>query len=142
MKILFIADKNSIEFKDELKEYLNDTSYEIVDKSVRGEECFIRKITDNCQDIIDEKYDKTILIDESGTVPFIVASKHKRIICAQVADEHTAKMTRDHNNTSVISIGSSVTGIEVAKKICSKFIESEYSGGRHQIRIDMLNKML
>ena len=64
-----------------------------------------------------------------------------RIICAQVADEHSAKMTRDHNNTSIIAIGSKVTALEIAKRITDKFILSNYSGGRHQIRVDMLNKM-
>ena len=54
---------------------------------------------------------------------------------------HKLLMTRDHNNTSIITIGSNVTSLEVAKSICEKFILSDYSGGRHQIRVDMLNKM-
>ena len=70
-----------------------------------------------------------------------MCTKHKGIICAQVADEHSAKMTRDHNNTSIITIGSKVTALEIAKGIADKFISSNYSGGRHQIRVDMLNKM-
>jgi galactose-6-phosphate isomerase len=50
-------------------------------------------------------------------------------------------MTRDHNNTSIITMGSKVTSLEIGKRISEKFVSSEYSGGRHQIRVDMLNKM-
>ena len=70
-----------------------------------------------------------------------MCAKHKYIVCAQVADEHSAKMTRDHNNTSIITMGSKVTSLEIGKRISEKFVSSEYSGGRHQIRVDMLNKM-
>ena len=91
--------------------------------------------------MLNNEGEKAIVIDEYGTGSFNVCVKHKGIICAQVADEHSAKMTRDHNNTSIITIGSNVTSLEVAKSICEKFILSDYSGGRHQIRVDMLNKM-
>ena len=91
--------------------------------------------------MINEEGQKAIVIDEYGTGSFNVCTKHKGIVCAQVADEHSAKMTRDHNNTSIITLGSKITNLEMAKKISDKFLLSEYSGGRHQVRVDMLNKM-
>ena len=51
-------------------------------------------------------------------------------------------MTRSHNNTSIIAIGSGIVGEKLAEAIVSGYLESEYAGGRHQIRVDMLNKML
>ena len=71
----------------------------------------------------------------------MVADKFKYIICAELNDEHSAKMTRDHNNANVITMGSGVIGEAVACKIAERFCVAKYSGGRHQIRIDMLNKM-
>ena len=50
-------------------------------------------------------------------------------------------MTRDHNNTTIITIGAEITGKELAKSICDVFMKSNYSGGRHQVRVDMMNKM-
>nr|WP_278678633.1 RpiB/LacA/LacB family sugar-phosphate isomerase [Clostridium paraputrificum] len=41
----------------------------------------------------------------------------------------------------MITMGSKVTSLEIGKRISEKFVSSEYSGGRHQIRVDMLNKM-
>ena len=51
-------------------------------------------------------------------------------------------MTRNHNNTSVITLGSKILGQTLAENIVDSYLESEYAGGRHQIRVDMLNKML
>ena len=50
-------------------------------------------------------------------------------------------MTRDHNNANVITMGSGVIGEDVACRIANRFCVAQYSGGRHQIRVDMLNKM-
>jgi len=43
---------------------------------------------------------------------------------------------------SMIAIGSGIVGVKLAETIVDAFAKSNYSGGRHQIRIDMLNKML
>ena len=84
---------------------------------------------------------KGIIIDNYGTIPFMIASKHKYIICAQLNDEHSAKMTRDHNNSNVITLGYNVIGKDVAVNIIKRFVNGKYAGGRHQVRIDMLDKM-
>lgn len=82
-----------------------------------------------------------IIVDKMGVEPFMVASKFKGIRCAALCDEHSAKMTRSHNDANVITLGSSVVGYEIAKSIVIRFLSGEYAGGRHHIRIDMLDKM-
>ena len=141
MKIIISSDYKSKDFKDSIKLYLIESGYDVIDKSLGKDLAFYEAANLVTDAIINHEGDKGIVIDEYGTGSFNVCTKHKGIICAQVADEHSAKMTRDHNNTSIITIGSKVTSIEIAKKISERFILSEYSGGRHQIRIDMLNKM-
>jgi galactose-6-phosphate isomerase len=141
MKVIIASDYKSIEFKNNLKDYLLSEGYDVVDKTENKEVSFVESAGAVAKAILNNEGDRGIAIDEYGTGSFNIAVKHKGIVCAQVADEHSAKMTRDHNNTSVITIGSKVTSLEIAKRIAVKFIESEYSGGRHQIRVDMLNKM-
>lgn len=141
MKIIISADYKSKDFKDLIKLYLIENGYEVIDKSQGKDLDFYESSNLVAEAILNHEGDKGIVIDEYGTGSFNVCTKHKGIICAQVEDEHSAKMTRDHNNTSIIAIGSKVTSIEIAKKIAENFILSNYSGGRHQIRIDMLNKM-
>lgn len=141
MKIIISADYKSKDFKDSIKLYLIENGYEVIDKSQGKDLDFYESSNLVAEAILNNEGDKGIVIDEYGTGSFNVCTKHKGIICAQVEDEHSAKMTRDHNNTSIIAIGSKVTSIEIGKKIAENFILSNYSGGRHQIRIDMLNKM-
>lgn len=141
MKVIIASDYKSIEFKNKLKELLNKKGYMVIDKNGEEEINCVKAADLICKAILNDEGQRGIVIDEYGTGSFIAACKHKNIICAQVADEHSAKMTRDHNNTSVITIGSRVTSLDIAESIAIKFIESNYSGGRHQIRVDMLNKM-
>lgn len=85
--------------------------------------------------------DRGIILDETGAGAFMCASKHNGIICAQLSDEHSAKMTRDHNNANVITMGCRVIGESVAIGIVERFLNGRYSAGRHKIRIDMLDRM-
>lgn len=142
MKILIGSDFKSSNFKNSIKEYLVSKGFEVIDKTEGGNFDFFEAATLVTAGILNKEGVRAIVIDEYGTGSFNVCAKYKGIVCAQVSDEHSAKMTRDHNNTSIITIGSKVTSLEIAKRICEKFILSEYSGGRHQIRVDMLNKMV
>lgn len=141
MKVIISSDYKSNDFKNSIKLFLMENGYEVVDKSQGKELDFYESSNLVVEEIINNEGYKGIVVDEYGTGSFNVCAKHKGIVCAQVSDEHSAKMTRDHNNTSIIAIGSKVTSIEIAKRIVEKFILSNYSGGRHQIRVDMLNKM-
>jgi galactose-6-phosphate isomerase len=89
----------------------------------------------------DPANNRAILLDEDGTLPYIAACKQKGIVAAQLFDEHTAKMTRAHNNTSVISLGAGITALDQMHILAKRFLESKYDGGRHQIRVDMLEVM-
>ncbi|CIV71755.1 galactose-6-phosphate isomerase subunit LacA [Streptococcus pneumoniae] len=53
----------------------------------------------------------------------------------------SAYMTRGHNNSRMITMGAQLVGDELAKNIAKGFVNGKYDGGRHQIRVDMLNKM-
>ena len=122
--ILKELDKLNIQYEEIIHENIYELSIEVVNKVLQ-----------------DKEHHKGIIIDEYGVIPFMIASKHKYIICAQLNDEHSAKMTRDHNNTNIITLGSHVVGNDVALGIILRFIHGKYAGGRHQIRIDMLDKM-
>lgn len=82
-----------------------------------------------------------IVIDAYGAGPFMVATKIKGMVAAEVSDERSAYMTRGHNNARMITVGAEIVGDELAKNIAKAFVNGKYDGGRHQVRVDMLNKM-
>ena len=65
----------------------------------------------------------------------------KEYVEAEVSDERSAYMTRGHNNSRMITMGAQIVGDQLAKNIAKGFVNGKYDGGRHQIRVDMLNKM-
>ena len=140
MKIGIGSSAGGLHLKEKVMKYLQESGYEVEDYKEEGNDVFNISCS-IAEAVIDGSIEKGIIIDDYGIVPFMVCTKYKKIVCAQTADEHSAKMTRDHNNTSIITIGYEITGEALAKSICNVFAESNYSGGRHQVRVDMLNKM-
>ena len=140
MKIGIGSSAGGIHLKEKVMKYLQESGYEVEDYKEEGNDVFNISCS-IAEAVIDGSIEKGIIIDDYGIVPFMVCTKYKKIVCAQTADEHSAKMTRDHNNTSIISIGYEITGENLAKSICEIFANSDYSGGRHQVRVDMLDKM-
>ena len=71
----------------------------------------------------------------------IAANKVKGIRCALCSDTYSAKMTRVHNNSNVLALGARVIGVELAKEIVNAWLDAEFEGGRHQVRIDMITAL-
>ena len=141
MKIILGCDINGFELKEYLKRELSALGYEIIDGTVTPDYNFIDAADVVCKAVLSGEAERGILIDDYGTGSFMAAVKHKGIICAELADEHSAFMTRQHNNTSVVALGSQISGKKQALALTDCFLKSKYCGGRHQIRVDMLNKM-
>ncbi|MBQ3418017.1 MAG: ribose 5-phosphate isomerase B [Ruminococcus sp.] len=68
----------------------------------------------------------------------MAANKVKGIRAAVVCDEFCAEMTRRHNNANVLCMGGRVIDEEKAVKLASIFLNTEFEGGRHQKRVDMI----
>ena len=140
MAVVLGADLAGTELKDVVKDYLVAQSFEVIEVSQEGQDFVdvtlavvaeVNKAGDNLGNVI----------DAYGAGPFMVATKVKGMIAAQVSDERSAYMTRGHNNSRIITMGAEIVGPEVAKNIAKGFVNGHYDGGRHQIRVDMLNKM-
>ena len=62
-----------------------------------------------------------IVIDAYGAGPFMVATKIKGMVAAEVSDERSAYMTRGHNNSRMITMGAQIVGDQLAKKYRQRF---------------------
>ena len=68
-----------------------------------------------------------------------VNNKFKHVRAALCHDEYGAKMSRMHNNANVLNIGARTMDRDKAIKITEVWLNTEFEGGRHQIRIDYLH---
>ena len=82
--------------------------------------------------------EKGIVICTTGIGISITANKVKGIRCALVGDLMSAKLTRQHNDSNVLALGAGVTGPMLAEKIVDTFLTTEFEGGRHQRRVDLM----
>jgi len=139
MKVILGSDIDGKELKDYIKNYLLKNGYDVVDKSENKD--FVETTYDVAQTVLADNDSLGIVFDAYGAGSFMVATKIKGMVAAEVSDERSAYMTRGHNNSRIITIGSKIVGTEVAKNIVKGFLTAGYDGGRHQIRVDMLNKM-
>lgn len=113
----------------------------MVDKSETASTDFIESTLAVATDVLAEEGSLGIAFDGYGAGSFMTATKVKGMVAAEVSDERSAYMTREHNNARMITIGSEIVGEGLAKNIVKEFLAADYDGGRHQIRVDMLNKM-
>lgn len=141
MRVVIGSDKEGMELKNMIKCYLLENNFEVIDKSEEASEDFVESTVAIAKDVLENKGSLGIAFDGYGAGSFMVATKIKGIIAAEVSDERSAYMTREHNNSSIITIGSKIVGGELALNIVKEFLAASYDGGRHQIRVDMLNKM-
>lgn len=88
-----------------------------------------------------KKEDLVIVYAEDAILPYLVACKTPGIVACLCADEHTAHMTREHNNARVLILDQSVSAPEFAYVMARRFLVTPYAGGRHQMRVDMLERM-
>lgn len=141
MKIVIGSDEQGMKLKEPIKEYLLKKDFEVVDKSETASTDFIESTLAVATDVLAEEGSLGIAFDGYGAGSFMTATKVKGMVAAEVSDERSAYMTREHNNARMITIGSEIVGEGLAKNIVKEFLAADYDGGRHQIRVDMLNKM-
>ena len=140
MAIIIGADAAGNKLKDVVKDFLIGENFEVVDVTEEGKD-FVDVTLAVAAEVNKQEENLGIVIDAYGAGPFMVATKIKGMVAAEVTDERSAYMTRGHNNSRMITMGAEIVGDELAKNIAKGFVNGKYDGGRHQIRVDMLNKM-
>ncbi|MBF0566646.1 MAG: ribose 5-phosphate isomerase B [Nitrospirae bacterium] len=79
--------------------------------------------------------DRGILICGTGIGMSIVANKFKSVRAALCHDLFTAKASREHNDSNVLVLGGRILSSEMAKEIVTLWLNTSYSGGRHDRRL-------
>jgi len=83
--------------------------------------------------------EKGILFCGTGIGMAIAANKFNGIRCAVCSEPYSARMSRTHNNCNILALGSRVVGGELAIMIVNEWLETEYDGGRHTRRLEIIH---
>ncbi|BFJ86618.1 ribose 5-phosphate isomerase B [Ruthenibacterium sp. TH_2024_36131] len=140
MKLAIGNDHVAVEMKKEIKAYLEAKGIEMVDVGTNSTERFNYPISGYkvAQMVAAGDVDGGVLICGTGVGISLAANKVKGIRACVCSEPYSAKLSKQHNNTNIIAFGARVIGVETAKMIVDEWLNAEYEGGRHQVRVDMI----
>lgn len=143
MKIAVASDHGGFKLKEQIKEYLKLRDIEVIDLGTDSEESVDYPLFGKaCAEAVARgDADRGIVCCGTGIGISIAANKVKGIRCALCTDVHMAEMTRKHNDANILAMGGRTTSPEDALKITGVWLDTEFEGGRHQRRVDMLDDM-
>jgi len=140
MKIMIGSDHRGFEAKEQIKAIITQLGHEYID---------VGTTDSNPVDYPDLAYlaatavskgqaDRAILICSTGIGMSIAANKIKGIRAALCCDELNARVSRDHNDANVLCISGDQVGEVLLRKIVEVWLSTEFSGGRHQRRVNKI----
>ena len=137
------SDHGGYRLKEEIKKYLDEKEIKYKDLGCKSEESvdYPNIAEEVVKEVQENKCDKGVLICRSGIGMSIVANKFKGIRCALCHDEFTAKYSRMHNDSNVLAIGADDVTVNDAICILRMWLATEFEGGRHKERIELINKI-
>lgn len=140
MKIGIGNDHSAVEMKQEISKYLQSKGYEIVNYGTDSTDSYPYPTAalNVAHAVVENKVDCGILICGTGIGIGIAANKVKGIRCATCSEPYSAKLSKMHNNSNILSFGARVVGVELAKMIVDSWLEAEFEGGRHAQRVQMI----
>lgn len=137
------SDHGGYKLKEEIKKYLNEKGIEFKDfGTVSEERVDYPEIAKEVSKSVQKKEAEFgILICKTGLGMSIVANKFKGIRCAVCHNENTAKYARLHNNANILALSGQDLTVNDAICILRMWLATEFEGGRHQNRIDMIEEI-
>ena len=137
------CDHGGYRLKEEIKKYLKEKEIEFKDFGCDSEESvdypnIAKKVAKAVQN---NECDRGILVCRSGLGMSIVANKFKGIRCTPCYNETTAKYSKLHNNSNILALGSDEISVNDAIRILRMWLATNFEGGRHQHRIDLIEEI-
>ncbi len=134
------ADHGGYELKEQLKGFLREWGYVILDQGTDGPTAvdypdFAEAVASA---VVRGSAWRGIVIDSAGIGSAIAANKVPGARAAQCHDRQTALNSREHNDANILSLGAKLIAPEAAREIVAVWLETEFGGGRHQRRIDKI----
>ena len=142
MRIALSADHAGYELKDVLAAWLREIGHEVLDLGTNGPESvdYPEFGAQLGRAVASGDGTRGIAICGSGIGIAIAANRNPGCRCAQVNEPLSASLARTHNDANAIALGARLIGVDMAKACVTAFLTTEFEGGRHQRRVDMLSR--
>ena len=136
-KVCIASDHAGFKLKESIKDFLINRNISIIDIGPMNENSvdypdYAKRLSNRVKS---KKSDIGILVCGSGTGMAMSANKIKGIRAAVCYNLRSTRLSRQHNDANIISIGSRLTKENTALKLVSVFLKTKFEGGRHQRRV-------
>ena len=143
MTFVIGCDHAGLSLKQKIVAHLKERGIEVIDVGTHtAESCnYVDFAHAVCEAVTNGKAERGILVCGTGIGMSIAANKHAGIRAAACENTFSARMTRLHNDANVLCLGERVVGYGLACDMVDLFVDTEFLGGRHQVRVDALNAL-
>jgi ribose 5-phosphate isomerase B len=137
------ADHGGFELKEQLKAYLRDWGYKILDVGTDSTAAvdypdFAEAVANS---VVRGDAWLGVVVDSAGIGSSIAANKVAGARAALCYDRATARNSREHNDANVLSLGAKLISPEAAREILAVWLATPFAGGRHQRRVDKIRSI-
>ena len=143
MKIAIACDHGGYQLKEEVKAHLLERGLEVLDLGTNSEDSVDYPAYGKAcgEAVVGGQADVGIVVCGTGIGISIAANKVKGVRCGLCTSVEMATLTKQHNNANVLALGGRTTETGLAMQIVDAWLDTEFEGGRHQRRVDMLDQM-
>ncbi len=143
MKIALGSDHAGFRLKEKIKELLISLGHEVEDFGTTSEEPvdYPKFIVPAAEAVARGDCERGMVFGGSGNGEAMAANKVHKVRCALCWNEETARLSRQHNDANVLSLGERVISQEMALQIVRIWLSTDFEGGRHVARIAQLDAL-
>ena len=137
------ADHAGFQLKEALKGWLIEHGYQVVDHGTHSAESvdYPDYAAQVAEAVADHKVERGVLVCGTGIGMTIAANKVPGVRAALCSDIYTARMSREHNDANVLTLGGRLMGPEMALDILKMWLETDFAGDRHRRRIGKITDL-
>ena len=143
MKIAVGSDHGGLEYKNAIKEHLEKQGHKVTDVGTYTKESCHYPIfgAEVAKKVSSKECDFGVVVCTSGEGIAIAANKIKGVRCGIAYNDDVARLMRQHNNANVIAFGQAFMSLEDVLRRVDIFLSTEFEGGRHQTRVDLISSL-
>ena len=143
MRIAIGSDHAGYDLKTHLIDTIGRLGHEAVDMGTDSTESvdYPPICADVARAVVAGDVDRGIVLGGSGQGEQIAANKVRGARAALCNDLYTTRMSREHNDANVLAIGGRIVGTGLADEILELWLTTEFEGGRHQRRVDLISEI-
>jgi ribose 5-phosphate isomerase B len=140
VKISIASDHAGFELKQQIAAALRAEDYEVVDFGTDSAESvdYPDYAEPAAREVAAGLVDKGVIVCGSGVGVAIVANKVDGVRAVHAHDVEEAKLSRQHNNANVVTLGERSTDAQTALEIVNAFVTTDFEGGRHERRVEKI----